>query len=803
MDPEIVAAARALLPPSTVYVDWAAAALPLPESQPPAFIPPAHHSHHPQIAAARRALSTFLHDRHGHYHVIFTSGATAALNILASRLPWSKNAALHVHAHVHNAVLGMRNPAVAAGATFRSFRSDQLEALLALPRHLRREAAAEDNKKEEPPFALLAYPAECNLTGTKYPVRWAKLAKCNGLLRHGSKQVITVLDTAKLAASAPIELSELHADVDAIVFSMYKLSGFCTGLGALLVRRDSLLENLLRATVSKSYFAGGRSVDAVTPFSLTFFVPPRSLTDMLELGTPNLQSISQLASQLAKFSPPTRVMREVHKHSTGIARLFRQLLLEAFSVSRVKIYEDDTVEGGAGASSIVSFTLFQSQGTDGRTRPIGHTELATVLSVHGIYARSGCMCNIGACASVLNLSDADVANNFKKGHRCGNEKDILGGKPTGLIRVSFGWGSLEADAHATVDALRAFVSLNTPRPITLHPEAYSGQRCPRVRIHSLYVYPVKSCSGYRVKRLKSNDGGGAIGDRVFAVLDVLTEEILSTKTCPELANILTSYSEDMSYLIFEVRQAETLGDQQSKRFVTARSGLQLQMPLGTGFWKKLGISHPKCEEIGSQDTSRHSFRAPLEVNLWLNHVTGRRTALVLMGKEKKEMTKDVLAAYEHEFSRLAQESGIRDFGVLRAAIRPNIVLDIINWEVLQESCDEAEYNWNVESFQNRDARIMLMHGRRRCTVVNIIAQELGVKTSGEPLRSIARLGRQHNRGLVFGFISTLENGSDLAEEMVLTGSSVECLEALSIQSRLVTFQPQIVNTRNSGQVCET
>ena len=41
----------------------------------------------------------------------------------------------------------------------------------------------------------------------------------------------------------------------------------------------------------------------------------------------------------------------------------------------------------------------------------------------------------------MNLTDEDVLSHHKAGHVCGDDVDIVNGKPTGSIRVSFGYYS--------------------------------------------------------------------------------------------------------------------------------------------------------------------------------------------------------------------------------------------------------------------------------------------------------------------------------------------------------------------------
>lgn len=50
------------------------------------------------------------------YEVVFTSGASAALNMIAECFPWSSDSRFAYTMENHTSVLGMRGPALAAGA---------------------------------------------------------------------------------------------------------------------------------------------------------------------------------------------------------------------------------------------------------------------------------------------------------------------------------------------------------------------------------------------------------------------------------------------------------------------------------------------------------------------------------------------------------------------------------------------------------------------------------------------------------------------------------------------------------------
>lgn len=78
-----------------------------------------------------------------------------------------------------------------------------------------------------------------------------------------------VLDAAALVSTSPLELSPSGPHF--VTLSFYKMFGFPTGLGALLVRRDCA------ALLSKVYYGGG-TVKATDSWSM-FHVPRDQLHD--------------------------------------------------------------------------------------------------------------------------------------------------------------------------------------------------------------------------------------------------------------------------------------------------------------------------------------------------------------------------------------------------------------------------------------------------------------------------------------------------------------------------------------------
>ena len=203
------------------------------------------------------------------YSVVFTAGATASLKLLAETFAWkktvkSKNHFIYVGDNIdennkvvghnesvfcyleddHTSVLGMREVAIEKGASVVCFREQDIincDTLYTRP--------------TDPVCHLFAFPAQSNFSGRKYPLEWVNSVSSGKAFLKGMEwllgtgEVTVLLDAASLVSTSPLDLTAYPADFVAISF--YKMFGFPTGLGALLVRNDRA--DLLQ----KSYFGGG------------------------------------------------------------------------------------------------------------------------------------------------------------------------------------------------------------------------------------------------------------------------------------------------------------------------------------------------------------------------------------------------------------------------------------------------------------------------------------------------------------------------------------------------------------------
>lgn len=306
---------------------------------------------------------------------------------------------------------GMREQAIEAGGLFKCLPSDPAELTQQLLDTWALDGQSPNGDTDAAHEDMLVLPGECNFSGLK-----ADLASLSTLPRvRNGRRLWVVLDAAKLAATSPLSL---HGDtrVDALCLSFYKLFGFPTGVGCLLLRR-SLAERL----TAKAYFGGG-TVQAALPdrrFQVLRSEPERRLAD----GTENFLGILGVGHGLQLLQ--TRGMGRIQAHTFALTRfLYHQLdSLRHANGARVCELYGPGVESPSSHGPIVAFNLKRPSG-----EYVGYAEVERLAELHGIQLRTGCFCNPGACMEALGLSHEDVLANLQAGHVCWDDHDLVDGE---------------------------------------------------------------------------------------------------------------------------------------------------------------------------------------------------------------------------------------------------------------------------------------------------------------------------------------------------------------------------------------
>lgn len=142
------------------------------------------------------------------WDVIFTSGATAALKLVAESYPWGQgtgSARYRYLKEAHTSLVGIRGSALEHGADVVAMEDDETERWLASSVSTERE--------------LFAYPAQCNATGSRLGCELGQRAK----RRDPATSVL--VDAAAWLATKPMDVDSIPFEEapDFIVCSFYKL----------------------------------------------------------------------------------------------------------------------------------------------------------------------------------------------------------------------------------------------------------------------------------------------------------------------------------------------------------------------------------------------------------------------------------------------------------------------------------------------------------------------------------------------------------------------------------------------------
>jgi molybdenum cofactor sulfurtransferase len=437
------------------------------------------------LAQGRACILEFFRASPLEYHVVFTAGATASIKLVGDSFCWAPQSVFAYTLENHTSVLGLRALAVAAGASARAVDLD----FSAFPARLSNSPHSVN---------LFAFPGECNFSGDLYSLGLCRDVRA-GLLGPGEWFVL--VDAAKLASASPVFLDNPEELPDFLAVSFYKMFGYPTGIGVLLVRRRAadVMRRNMTGCHTRHYFGGG-TVEALSATSM--FVSMRhQFSSSLEDGTSNIHGVLAVIHGLQYLSEVG--MASLSRHNANL----RSKLVAALSGMRYDQSRDFAIIHDAhharrrhkwmgGSGSIVSFTLLRADGTC-----IGYSEVDTALRLSNIQVRTGALCNIGAAQRYLGLTDGNLRSHLEQGHACWDGMDVINGQPTGVVRVSFGMFTTDSDIEKLVQVLRDSFFIPHSKPVTQSHSTFEKGASSQDAfvIKEIYIYPVKSCSGQSVR----------------------------------------------------------------------------------------------------------------------------------------------------------------------------------------------------------------------------------------------------------------------------------------------------------------
>ncbi len=372
------------------------------------------------VERTRQSVLNYFGTSAADYVLAFTQNASAGLKLIGESFPFVPKSRLLLTFDNHNSVNGIREFARAKGATIAyaplvapTLRLDRtrLDALL----------DQADPAREN----LFAYPAQSNFSGVKHPLDLVVKAQDKGWR--------VLLDAAAFVPTNSLDLKAVCPDF--VTLSFYKMFGYPTGVGALLIRRSTFAE------LRRPWFAGGtvdfasvqggshvlaRSEAAFEDGTLNYLSIPA-----VEIGLRHIQAIG--------MHPITERVRCLTGWMLG------ELLALQHSNGHpmVRIYGPTTTEARGGT---ITLNLYDPYG-----HLLDYRRVEELAGKEGISLRSGCFCNpgVGEIAEGLTEDDMLAASSL------GNQVNLMsfmqlmqdrGHKSAGALRASIGLVSNFADA---------------------------------------------------------------------------------------------------------------------------------------------------------------------------------------------------------------------------------------------------------------------------------------------------------------------------------------------------------------------
>ena len=383
------------------------------------------------IEAARTAVLRFFNASSHDYAVIFTANATGACRLVGEAYAFGYGKRLILTSDNHNSVNGIREFAARRGARIRyvsltpGLRVDEADLNMALGR----------GHGSRP--GLFAYPAQSNFSGVRHPLEWVRRAQDVGY--------DVLLDAAAYVPTRRLDLRRVQPQF--VTVSWYKVFGYPTGVGCLLVRRDAM------AALRRPWFAGG------TIWGVSVQGGWHKLLDSeagFEDGTVNFLSIPDVTNGLDWINSigPGLISGRVEILTTWLLDCLAGLK-HSNGQPMVLIYGPPA---GPGRGATIAFNFLDPDGSVVDERAVARDAAAA-----GISLRTGCFCNPGAGEWAFGLTRRAVGGTFtgraalRRGflrHGAASVDGylrVVGLASGGAVRVSLGVASTLGDVESFLD----------------------------------------------------------------------------------------------------------------------------------------------------------------------------------------------------------------------------------------------------------------------------------------------------------------------------------------------------------------
>ena len=404
-----------------------------------------------RVESARAAVLDYF-NASGEYTAIFTPNASGAIKLVAEAFPFAPGSRLLMTADNHNSINGMREFARAKAARVDYAPITRPDLRIDFEAMTRELALAEPGRKH-----LLAYPAQSNFSGVKHDLEWVDRAQAAGW------QVL--LDAAAFVPTNRLDLRVVQPDF--VAMSFYKMFGYPTGVGCLLVRKTTLTR------LQRPWFAGGT----------VNFATAQGAMHVLSAGEAGFEDGTLNYLGIPAVEIGLRHLQQVGMEliQTRVRCLTGWLLTELLALRHgngrpmVRLYGPATTAQRGGT---VTMNFYDPAG-----HLLDYRRLEELAGEQGISLRTGCFCNPGAGETAEDLTEDDMKAGLAEGEEISLSRFVRvmqqrGGKSAGALRVSLGLVSNFAD----LERFLAFAAgLRDQTSLTLGAVSFDIEGCRVVR----------------------------------------------------------------------------------------------------------------------------------------------------------------------------------------------------------------------------------------------------------------------------------------------------------------------------------
>jgi len=359
------------------------------------------------------------------YFCVFTPNASGALKIVGECYPFNREGHFLLFSDNHNSVNGIREYCKTAGGVHEYVPMNYTDLSVSeVDLNQKLEGSTKENK-------LFAFPAQSNVSGIKHDLDWIAKAQSLGW--------DVLLDAAAFVPTTSLDLKKYSPDFVAISF--YKIFGYPTGLGCLLIKKTSF------SKLEKKWFAGGTVSLVATKAPYHFLVDNH---ERFENGTINYLDIPALKIGLDYIE--SIGMSRINERVNSMMNYLHSNLKEmrhSNGQQQLVIFGHPDREN-TGGTMIMCF-----KNPDGSK--IGFEKVESLANEKNISIRSGCFCNPGLDETNNCLTTDEISNYFSN-RETGDYKEMMEflHKMRGATRISVGIATSQKDLDAFISFVAGF-----------------------------------------------------------------------------------------------------------------------------------------------------------------------------------------------------------------------------------------------------------------------------------------------------------------------------------------------------------